>query len=144
MIDFNMPPEHRLDDWQMFRTSLANNDDITQLEDVAKYWSMVPINNWYLDENDPKSWPSPWELIHDGDFCPTTVSYLMQETLKLSDSSKWENSRFSLKFIKDLEHDKMQVVLVVDNTWVLNYTWSKVENWKNIEQHITILNTISK
>jgi len=142
MTDFNLPPERRLENWQNFRESLNTQDDFTQLESVATYWSMAPILNWYLDDEHPEEWPTPWEIIYDGNYCSTTIAFLMKETLRLSNGDKWENSRFSIKFIKDLKHDKMVTALIVDDEWVLNYDWSKVINWSSIASHVTIINSI--
>lgn len=144
MLTHLVHPEQRLVDWQTFRDSLTAMSIEDQLRSVAEYWSQVPLNTWFLDESQPNDWPTPWEIIYGGDYCPTTVSYMMRETLHLSDPDVWSLDRFELMLIRDKEQEIVQVILVIDGQWVLNYEHAVVIEWDDIYAHVDILDRLKK
>ena len=140
MIDATMSPSDRLEDWKVFRKSLT--DDLSEeeiLNRLAQYWTTVPIVKFYLDFDDPKTWPTPWELLHSGEFCSTGIAYLMLKTLEFAPTEKFKNSEIKLLWIKDLQIEDLLMVLVINNTYVLNYYYGKVKNWDDLLSHCQII-----
>lgn len=140
MIDSIMSPTERLRDWKEFRDSLT--DDLTEeeiLNNLAQYWTSVPLVRFYLDFDYPDTWPTPWELIHSGEFCSTGVAYLMYKTIELSPAEKFKNSEIKLLWIKDLEIEDLLMVVVINSKYVLNYYRGKVKDWEEIQPNCQII-----
>ncbi|NJO64684.1 MAG: hypothetical protein HC836_43060 [Richelia sp. RM2_1_2] len=135
-----MSPNERLRDWKIFRESLiASLSDIEILQRVANYWTTVPMVKYYLDFDNPKSWPTPWELIHFGEFCPASVAYLMFKTLELAPAKRWQNNEIKIIRIKDLEMEDFHMLLVVDSQHVLNYFYGQVVELITLHQSYEII-----
>jgi hypothetical protein len=140
MIDATMSPAACLKDWREFRKMLT--DDLSEkeiLDKVAMYWVSVPTVKYYLDFDNPKSWPTPWELINSGEFCSTGIAYLMLKTLELAPTEKFKNSEIKLLWIKDLQIEDLLMVLVINSTYVLNYYHGEVKNWADIQNSCQII-----
>ena len=140
MIDASMSPDARLNDWKNFRKSLT--DELSEseiLNRVSLYWTSVPVVRYYLDFDHPDTWPTPWELIHAGEFCSTGIAYLMYKTLELAPTEKLKNSEIKLCWIKDLQIEDLLMVLVVDNKHVLNYMYGKVVDWEELQTHCQVI-----
>ena len=140
MIDAIMSPSDRLEDWKTFRKSLT--DDLSEseiLNRLAEYWTRAPITRFYLDFDHPETWPTPWELIHSGEFCSTGIAYLMFKTLELAPTEKFKKSEMKLYWIKDLEIEDLCMVLVIENRYVLNYYHGEVKDWEDLKTHCQII-----
>ena len=140
MITHDLSPSSRLEDWKNFRKSLT--DDLAEeeiLNRLAKYWTTVPVVRFYLDFDNPDTWPTPWELINDGEFCSTGIAYLMFKTLDLAPTEKFKKSEMKLYWIKDLEIEDLCMVLVVNSKYVLNYYYGEVKDWDELQKHCQII-----
>ena len=135
---FLLPAPERMAAWREFRKSIQNLSEQEQLEAVAKWGAQMPTCNFIIDPDDPKSWPSPWELINDGDFCTSAVAYLMEQTLIILG---WDVDRLKLTYVRDVvRHDQM-MVLLVDDKWALNYQYGNVFNFDNVRSDCAYLAT---
>lgn len=140
MIDATMSPTARLKDWRDFRKTLTDAlTDKEILDKIAMYWVSVPIVRYYLDLDNPKNWPTPWEVIHNGNFCSISIAYLMLKTLELAPTEKFKNSEIKLLWIKDLQIEDLLMVLVINSKYVLNYYHGEVKNWKDIQNSCQII-----
>ncbi len=143
MITHNTSADDRLKDWRDFRRTLTS--DLTkeaQLSKVAHYWTTVPTVRYCLDIDRPESWPSPWEIIHSGEFCPTSIAYLMLKTIGLSSAENLKNSDLKLLHIKDLEIEDYFTVVLVDSTYILNYDHGEVVKWLDIKPNLGFVNEL--
>ena len=123
MNPFLLPRTERLADWKVFRDSLSAFSEEDQLRLVASYWAQAPLLKVAYDPENPKSWPSPWEAVHDGNWCRDSTAIGMDFTLRLSG---WEPSRLELRLIDDHPNSNIVLVLKVDGTIALNYEWNTV------------------
>jgi len=137
MLDsLSMSSSDRLQDWKLFRNTLADQSLKKQLEKVVEYWSNVPYVNFYLDFDLPvEEWPTPWELIHEGDFCRSGIGYLMYKTLELATPEEEQTSDLKLVLIKDLKNKETYVAVLAQDEYLLNYSHAEVELWKNVKDH---------
>ena len=138
MNPFLLSPSERLSEWRDFRASIQNMGDLDQLLKVARWGGQAPLCNYSMDWDNPKSWLTPWELIHEGTFCPTAVAYLMEQTLLMAG---WDSSRLRLIYIKNQEEGVEKLLLLVDDAWVLNYSIGEVFNFDNIRSGSALLAT---
>ena len=127
---FLLSLEDRLRVWKELRNSLETMDDATKLQTVAEFWAKAPLKTIAYDINDADTWPTPWEMIRNNDWCRSSVAIGMENTLRLSG---FPSERMALKLILDREIQEMLLVLIVDETWVLNYDWNHVRDCSKIK-----------
>lgn len=123
MNPFLLPPEERLAHWKELRKSLAAMDDMTKLKAVAQYWSNAPLKTIAYDPADSANWLTPWEMMYRNEWCRSSIAIGMENTLRLAGFS---TDRMKLKYIIDRDIQAVLLILVVDDTWVLNYDWGSV------------------
>lgn len=140
MQPYLLPAKERLKHWKDFRSDLINIDsEQEQFLRISEYWSQFPVLNHYLDVDSPENWPSPWEMIYNGDLCYSSLAYLMEQTLLLIDD-KWTSDRLRLLFVSDHSISDMLMILVIDNKYVLNYSHNEVIHFDNIVKNCIIQN----
>ena len=139
-----LPSEDRLRHWKDFRTTLdASFTDEECLLKVMNYWNQYPTDIRYIDPYAPEEWPTPWELIHDNEFCRSSLAYMMLETLLMSNDNRWTDDRLRLKYINDSEFGDDFIILVVDDKYVLNYDRNKIINFDIIKKMCIIYHEYS-
>jgi len=73
----------RLSDWTEFRNYLETCDD--PYVETHKYFQKFPKIKVYTDPYDRATWPTPWELVEENNFCPFNVILGICYTLQLTD-----------------------------------------------------------
>jgi len=63
--------QQRLADWYAFRQQLETSS--TPLDDVHLYFEKLPHVKVYTDPYDQSSWPTPWELIDENEYCQFNI-----------------------------------------------------------------------
>ena len=118
-------PKQRLKTWREFRLSL---DDIEYEEDclqaVVDWWKTAPVGSRELEIYDVKSWPDPWQLIYTNALDENSIALGMAYTLHLAD---W---MCDVLLVQNQEESWIRLVVLVDDTYVLNYTYGVVEEKK--------------
>lgn len=125
-------PDTRLSFWKGLRNTLVDNPDA--LDILAEYWGLVPLGNSHMQIDDPTTWGTPWEMIHNGNWDRHMVAVGMEMTLRLSG---WDASRLKIVSFRDYDISDEVTVLKIDNTYALNYNVGQVINWPNSEKIIT-------
>ena len=138
MKPYLLPPTERVRHWRELRFSLTKDQtDEEQLLTVAKYWQQFPISNYYIDVDRPKYWPTPWQVLFDSDYCKSTLAYLMEQTLLMSDD-RWDTKRLRLILIDDKINSDLFIVLVADNKYVVNYSQDDIIDFDFIAKNCII------
>lgn len=101
-------------------------DEQQALQAVADYWAFAPLLKMAYDPEDCSEWPSPWEMIHAGEWCPYSVAIGMEFTLRLAG---WEPDRFKLITIRDYDVSEQRMILKIDESLVLNYNVGMLEEY---------------
>ena len=107
---FDKTYEQRLVIWRNFRKSLETSS--TPLEDVVEFYRRAPTMSLHTDPLDPKSWPSPWELISDNCYCDFCIVLGMAYSLQLTDRFKGKSLEIHIGI--DSASAESYHVLVVD------------------------------
>lgn len=123
MNPFLLQPDERLAAWIAFRRSLEVLPDEDRLLPVTAWWAQAPLMSIAYDPENPKSWPSPWEMIHTGDWCRNSVAIGMEATLRLSGVSA-QKLRIAMLHVRDAQH--MGLVVLYEDDLVLNFDWGRV------------------
>ena len=138
MQPYLLSAKERTRHWRDLRLSLSEQEtDEEQLLKVAKYWQQFPISKYYLDVDRPKYWPSPWEILFDGDYCRSSLAYLMKQTLVMGDI-RWNDNRLSLMLIDDRIKSDIFIVLVADNKYVANYSQDEIIDFDFVQENCII------
>lgn len=116
--------DDRLSTWMELRKSLEHVDN--PLNVVSEFWSTAPmiIHNHKVDPYNPKSWPTPWELIEANKYDDFTIALMMAYSLKLSD--KFKNDKVEVKTMVDSAKTRLYNVVYVNDDTVLNYSQQPV------------------
>ena len=116
---FEKSPDERLSAWSEHRRYLDSSKN--PLDDLIEYWSRAPYvpYNRLVDPYNQYSWPTPWEIIIENKYDDFTKSLLMAWTLKLT--GKFKASKIEIKTYTDSEKNRQYNIVVVDDTWVINY-----------------------
>jgi len=125
--------------WKTIRNSLTSDlTDIEQLEIVTKFWSFAPLQSRILDWDKPTEWPSPWELIGDKNYDESSIAVAMMYTLLFGNDGRWNSSNLRLILATDRVNSIQNVMLVVKDTWLLNYEYAKISDWAGIKNNLHI------
>ena len=121
MVIWLQAPAERLKSWRRFRKSLEDLNDDECLEKLAQWWSSAPLSSRIIDPYDESHWPNPWDLIYNGEFDENAIGLGIAYCLELID---WE---CELLLVQSKEKSFVRLIILVDDEYVLNYTYNKVE-----------------
>lgn len=132
---WNKRPDKRLRYWYEFRLSL---EDLTRdefLKETAAFWATAPFVEQFLAPDLPKSWPSPWELIHDNYYDSIGLGLGMFYTVVLSKKFLKDNIYFS---VYSNYNRSQEYYLVITNNGVLNLRQGRVVDLKKIDKDMNL------
>jgi len=120
---FQLNYETRLQNWYDLRNSLKNADVETVCVEIDKWWQHAPLVNHYLHPYEVSTWPGPWDLLNDNEYCYFARGLGMVYTLLLMGVT-------CIDFCVATDDNSEEVVIVlVDNAkYVLNYWPNSVLN----------------
>jgi hypothetical protein len=113
---FQLNYDARLISWCDLRKSIENADVATKCVEIDKWWQHAPLVSHYLHPNDKQSWPNPWEMLVDNQYCSITRGLGMIYTLLLSGID-------DVDFCMAIDDNSEEVAIVVVDSakYVLNY-----------------------
>ena len=122
MNPFLLDSMTRLAHWKTFRKALIDKTVTDQIDAVALYFSKAPIGVCACDLDNAAQWPNPWELVHNNQWCRSSVAIGMENTLRLAGVA---SDRLTLRLISDDLYQAL-LILIIDDYYVLNYAWGSV------------------
>lgn len=135
MNHFLLSPKERLSSWKELRKNIVDLPEIVQLETVAEYWAKAPLLKMAYDPDDLPNWPSPWEMVHDGNWCCYSVAVGMEATLRLSG---WDHNRLKVLYIRDYDISDQKCVLKIDDTLLLNYNINMIIEYPETKHDVLV------
>ena len=101
------------------KLSLAK--ELDPLSKIAEYWKDTPLIafNHAVDPYNHRSWPTPWEIIYENKYDDFTKAIMIGNTLKLT--NRYCNSVIQLRTYVDKLKNKLYNVVIIDETWLINY-----------------------
>lgn len=137
MKQFMCSAQERMRNWRDFRKSIQDLNETSQLNETIKWWSSAPfILQPVISWDDPNKWPTPWELLYEGDFCRSSISYLIEQTLVCLG---WNIDRFQFWIFKNIDLEEMHIVLVLDRKYLINYLPNEIIDIDEITDRYVIL-----
>lgn len=108
---FDKKFEERLAIWRTFRDSLDRSSD--PLQDVIDFYKHTPLISMAADPYTPSTWPDPWELLEENNYCPFVKILAISYTLQLTD--KFSNSQFVIHITYNDDDNETYYLLYVDD-----------------------------
>lgn len=105
----------RLRAWHKFKEDLLHADIKTICTEVDKFWQRCPMSVHYLHPADVDTWPNPWNLLNDNNYCYYARGLGMVYTLLLLGIK-------DIDFVEGIDDntDTVIVILVDNAKYVLN------------------------
>ena len=113
---FQLPYETRLQNWYDLKQSLKDQPIETTCIEIDKWWQKAPLVNHHLHILDLDTWPGPWELLVENNYCTVARALGICYTLLLIGV---ENVQ--LVEATDACAEDVVLVLVDDAKYILNY-----------------------
>lgn len=108
--------DQRLSLWREFREKLEIS--ATPFQDVLDFYSRAPTVSIHTDAWDETTWPDPWQLLEENQYCDFCIVLGMCYSLQLTD--RFSGSSFEIHIGIDKEKTANFYFLVVDKS-VLGY-----------------------
>jgi len=80
---FDKQFEERLILWREFRGSLESSKD--PIQEAIDFYNQAPYCSIAADPYTPSSWPDPWELLEENNYCAFVKILAICYTLQLTD-----------------------------------------------------------
>ena len=130
---FEKEYDHRLQAWSNFRQSLETSKD--PIQDTINLYNTAPTVSIHTDPYDKNTWPNPWELIQENQYCNFSrvlgMCYSLQLTERFSDGS------FEIHIIIDSKNSATLYLLQVDDI-VIGHHDGEQTNVKDLPSYYKI------
>jgi hypothetical protein len=113
---FDKTYEERLVSWAAFRASLENSKD--PIQDVIDQYNEAPTVSIHIDPWDRATWPDPWQLILENQYCAFARVLGMCYSLQLTDCLN--QSSFEIHITTNYKESANYYILIVDK-YVIGY-----------------------
>ncbi len=111
----------RLSAWYTLRQLLETSVD--PLNDAANFFLKLPKTKIYTDPYDSSTWPTPWELIDENEFCQFNLILGICYTLQLTE--RFKNIHPKIKLSIDTNNKTVYYLLFIndkvygyENEWI--------------------------
>ena len=109
---FSNSYEKRLLDWQFFRNeTLKESSNI--VDDVIALYQKAPTVSIHTDPYNKDTWPNPWELIFENQYCKFCKILGICYTLQLTESFKGE--KFKIHIGNNWKNHQTYYLLSIDD-----------------------------
>ena len=134
---FKLKPSDRLDRWKSFRFSLNEFSIGKAIELTNELWAACPFTPFYLDPDDPNSWPDPWTLLDENYYCDLAKVLGIIYTLHLCDHGK--NLQPELRIYTNTKtRHTYHIAYLCDGKYVLNLIEGEILNKQHINQELKL------
>jgi hypothetical protein len=129
--------KHRITSWKNLREQIQQAEHVDHKLDLTlSWWKQAPLQNRVLDWDHAHTWPDPWQLLHDNEYCASAHSLGVAHTLMLADPITFPNVQLKLLWDKP---NSLQRIVAHTHTYYLN--WGHVDKTpQDVLQHVWIQN----
>ena len=120
--------EDRLASWNQFREKLDQSKD--PIQDALDFYNQAPRVSINTDPWDNTTWPDPWELVYENQYCAFCSVLGVCYSLQLTE--RFNGSNFEIHIGIDRERSRTVYLLLIDNI---------VISWNDGEAKLTELST---
>ena len=101
----------RLQAWHDFRSNLESHAD--PFQHVIDMYQSVPQVSIHTDAWDQKTWPQPWELISENQYCAFCTVLGMCYSLQLTD--RFKEASAEIHICIDRENNELYYLLIIED-----------------------------
>lgn len=116
--------QQQLSAWYELRQQLEKSDD--PLSDVVRFFSKLPRVKFYTDPYDPSTWPTPWELISENEYCQFNQILGICYTLQLTERFKNCQPKINVS-IDSVNKTVYYLLFVEDKVYGYDEDWIAVD-----------------
>jgi hypothetical protein len=121
MLVANRLQQTRQAAWYQLRQTLETSED--PFSDVAKFFLRLPRVKFYTDPYDSTTWPTPWELIDENEYCEFNLILGMCYTIQLTE--RFKDTRPTINLAIDIDSRTVYYLLCIeervygyDDSWI--------------------------
>jgi hypothetical protein len=134
---FKLKPSDRLDRWKSFRYSLNEFSIGKAVELTNELWAACPFTPFYLDPENPKSWPDPWTLLEENYYCDLAKVLGIIYTLHLCNHGADLRPELRIYLNTKTRHT-YHIAYLCDGKYVLNLIEGEILNKEHINQELKL------
>ena len=108
---FDKKLEERLFLWREFRDTLEESADPVQ--DAIDFYDRAPTCTIAADPYTPSTWPDPWELLEENNYCAFVKILAICYTLQLTDVLS--SATYEIHITRDNENSETYYLLFVND-----------------------------
>jgi hypothetical protein len=114
---FELNYEKRLGSWSELRESIETSNNPYQ--DVIDFYKQAPQVSIHTDPWDNKTWPDPWELLLENQYCEFCTVLGMCYSLQLTE--RFSEANFEIHIGIDEEKSKSHYLLSVNKQTIIGW-----------------------
>mgnify|MGYP003624221880 FL=1 len=114
---FNKRYEERLITWAGFRDSLEDAEE--PFRQVQELYNTCPLVSMYTDPYDISTWPDPWQLVEENQYCEFRIVLAQCYSLQLTE--RFTDAKFEIHIYVDQDKSDMKYLLIINDEHVLGY-----------------------
>lgn len=111
---YNSKYENRLVEWRQLRDSIEESEDPLRL--CLEFWNNIPEERLAADPYDQSTWPTPWEMIEENNFCSFVKILAICYTLQLTE--RFSHESFEINIVQDRNKQDVSYLLFFDTTCI--------------------------
>jgi len=120
---FNKDYETRVSLWRQFREDLELSK--TPLQDVVNFYETAPTVSIHTDPWDDTTWPDPWELVYENQYCGFCKLLGICYSLQLTE--RFNQKKFEIHIGIDHTNTETYYLLFIDDQ-VIGYNDEIISN----------------
>ena len=114
---FNKKYQDRLQAWSNFRQSLETSED--PIQDTIDFYNSAPTTTIAIDPYTQSSWPDPWELLEENNYCAFVKILAICYTLQLTDVLS--QASYEIHIIRDNAKCNTHYILIINKKIVIGF-----------------------
>ena len=108
---FELSYEQRLASWRYLRDCVETAQD--PIQEVIDFYSKAPLHTIAADPYTPSTWPDPWELLEENNYCAFVKILASCYTLQLTDVLC--QASYMIHIVQDKKNSATHYLLHINN-----------------------------
>lgn len=125
--------DQRLLAWSDFRNKLETSND--PIQDAIDFYNAAPTVSIHTDPWDKSTWPSPWELIQENQYCEFCRVLGLCYSLQLTE--RFSGDQFEIHIVIDSKNSATHYLLHVGNI-VIGHPYGATTHAENLPSYYKI------
>jgi hypothetical protein len=119
--------------WRAFRIEISGVPLERALQQTAELWQNCPHSPYYLDPNDPQSWPTAWDLITENYYCDIAKALGIVYTIAFSEHSRNLPMELAIYTDPSTGYD-YNLSIFAEGKYVINFMDGEIVNIDSVKE----------